>query len=137
MKVRLRKTQLDYFRSRARATDKEQFAYLVGEVNSPELVTVSYFAYPKLESSTTQEVQPDYKSWKNIRDKATKKDLVIVGSIHSHPNWWPVMSPADHEGHITEGNRICGVCAVMGRKTKAYFWVTESCLPCTIEYSKA
>jgi hypothetical protein len=45
--TQLRKSQLDYFRSKARETNLEIQAYLIGEVISPELTVVEAFAYPR------------------------------------------------------------------------------------------
>lgn len=132
--VRAKRSQLASFRARARRTPKEIHAYLVGKVVSPKLVVITRFVYPVLEESTPAGVRPDYGSWKKIKEEAEAQGLLIVGDIHSHPNWWPVLSPTDHEKHIVEGNRLSGVCAVMNNRTKVYFWVAESSLPCKINY---
>jgi hypothetical protein len=44
--VRAKRSQLAYFRARARHTPKEIHAYLIGKVVSPKLVVVTKFAYP-------------------------------------------------------------------------------------------
>lgn len=134
MKVKLRKGQLAHFRTKARSNPKEIYAYLVGTVDTANVVTIERFAYPELATQTANEVAPTIEGFEKIEAAATKDGFRIVGSIHSHPNWWPVMSRADHESHITEGHRISGVCGVMARRTKVYFWLAESSLPCKIEY---
>jgi len=134
MVVQLRRGQLDWFRRKARATDKEILACLVGTVVSSSHVRVEYFAYPDLETQTTSEVDPAEDSWQEIKKEAEDRGLDIIGQIHSHPNWWPVKSPADHDIHLHNSWRIIGVCAVMKPKTAVYFWVPESSLPCKIKY---
>jgi len=134
MLVRLRKSQLDLFRKKAREDENEILAYLVGTVDSPQKVTVQHFLYPELVDQSPTEVCADEASWKLIREKAEAQNLAVIGTIHSHPNWWPVQSPSDYNSQIKDGHRICCVCAVMNRRTKVYFWVSSSSLPCETKY---
>lgn len=134
-RVRIRKGQLAYFRKKARATKKEVLAYLVGKVVSPELTIVEYVAYTQKYATQTEcEVQWFGEEYDNVKKEAEERGLRIIGDIHSHPNWWPVPSPTDFQGQFQEGHRITGICSVMNGKTKVYFWIPESSLPCAVEY---
>lgn len=134
VKVRIKRSQLDRFRLKARNSKVEQIAYLIGEIPHSTIVTVSQIAYPKPMEQTPDLVSVSVDEWKRVRDKAESQGLQIVGMIHSHPNWWPVKSDQDHATQLIEGLRVSGVCAVMNRRTKVYFWLAESSLPCEIEY---
>lgn len=135
--VRIPKGKLDYFRKLARNTDKEIQAYLVGKVINPELTVVENICYTNnYASQTPTEVQWYLADYNKIKERAEEKGKRIVGDIHSHPNWWPVLSPDDLESHITEGHRISGVCSVTNGKTHIFFWIQESSLPCIIEYAE-
>ena len=133
--VRIKKTQLDYFRALARENPKEIQALLVGTVVNPDLIVVSRIVYPKeYACQTTGSVAWLIAEYDKVAADAAKDDLRIVGTIHSHPNWDAVLSPDDHKGHISEGHRVSGICSIMGRKTRVRFWLAESALPCRIEY---
>jgi proteasome lid subunit RPN8/RPN11 len=134
MLIRLKKSQLNRFRKKARDEENEILAYLVGTVDSPHRVTVRRFVYPELVDQSPTEVCADEDSWKTIREKAEAENFSVIGTIHSHPNWWPVQSQTDHASQIKDGHRISGVCAVMNRHTKVYFWLAESSLPCKTKY---
>jgi proteasome lid subunit RPN8/RPN11 len=135
-RVRIHRGQLNYFRALARDTKKEVLAYLVGEVVSPELVRVDYFDYPSsFEIQTENAVQATEEAQNKIEEKAVAKNLKVVGTVHSHGDWVPILSPTDYRGHITGGDRISGVVGRNGRRTRVYFWVAESALPMKIEYT--
>jgi proteasome lid subunit RPN8/RPN11 len=134
-KVKVSRNALNYFRTKARNTDKEIEAYLVGKVVSAELTVIEKIVYPKkYEKQTPGEVKWFDKETDALKATAEEQGLSVIGSIHSHPNYWPVISGTDHDAHVTEQVRIMGVCGVMNRKTMVCFWVTESCLPCKIIY---
>lgn len=135
-KIRLPKGKLDYFRKKARqAEPKEIQAYLVGRIVSPELVEIVEFAYTKeYADQSAGEVCWFREDYNRVKNSAEERGLTIVGDIHSHPNYWPVLSPDDHRNTITERHRVCGIYATMGRNSKTCFWVTDSSLPCTIIY---
>jgi proteasome lid subunit RPN8/RPN11 len=135
-KVKVAKSKLDYFRRLARNTDLEIEAYLIGEVISPELTVIDEIAYTKkYMCQTTENVQWYQEDVDKVRAKAEERGKKLIGTIHSHPNYWPIVSGTDHKAHVTEQFRIIGVCATMNRKTKVCFWITESCLPCEIIYA--
>jgi proteasome lid subunit RPN8/RPN11 len=134
-KVKVSKNQLNYFRKLARNSDKEIEAYLVGEVVSPELTVVKRIVYTKKYLEQT----PGGVCWRvediqALKVTAEEQGFSVIGSIHSHPNYWPIVSGLDHTSHVQEQMRVMGVCATMNRKTMVCFWVTESCLPCKIIY---
>ena len=130
----MRAGQLNYFRKRARESAKEILALLIGEVVSPDLTRIEYFWYPEYAEQTVNCVQVDSTSLLDLKKKAEAKSLKIIGTIHSHGNWVPILSPADYKGHISDGDRVSAVVGVNGRKTRVYFWVAESALPLRIEY---
>lgn len=135
--VRLEKGALDYFRSLARNTPNEVLAYLVGDVVSPELTIVRYFAYTKQYADsdpwTVCWFTTDYDKMQAEADRLGKR---VVGFIHSHPQWDAVMSPDDYKIMIKDGYRVCGIVSTHGRKTRARFWTADSALPCTIVYGE-
>lgn len=139
--VRVNKNQLDRFRRFARATEKEIQVFLIGKVVSPELAIVEEFAYPtKYAVQTTGEVRWYEDDFIEVKTGAEERGKRIVGDLHSHPNWDAVMSPSDYKAHIGDGHRICGICSTMTtpsgqRRTRVRFWISESALPCEIEYA--
>jgi proteasome lid subunit RPN8/RPN11 len=135
-KVKVNKHALDYFRKLSRNTELEIQAYLVGQVVSPDLTVIDYFAYTnKYCEQTSGTVRWFLEDFEKVKKEAEEKGKVIVGDIHSHPNYWPILSGTDHTSHIREQYRISGVCATMSRKTKVCFWIAESSLPCKIVYA--
>jgi proteasome lid subunit RPN8/RPN11 len=136
-KVRIKKSQLNYFRSKARDTNLEIQALLIGEVVSPELTVVESFAYPKkYHTQTPNTVTWFQDEWDAVKRSAEERGKRIVGDIHSHPRWDAVLSPSDYKSHIEEGMRICGIVSTMGRKTRVRFWIAESALNCELEWQK-
>lgn len=134
-KVKLNKSQLNYFRHLARNTNLEIQAYLIGKVLSPELTVIEHFAYTKKYYKQTEgTVSWFLEDFENVKKEAEEQGNTVVGSIHSHPNYWPVLSDSDYKSHIRDQYRISGICATMNRKTKVCFWINESCLPCKIIY---
>lgn len=141
IKVRLSKGQLRYFRSKARATSNEVHAYLIGDIVSPSLAVVDYFAYPKeYADSTPEKVSWYVEDYQQVKKKAEERGRRIIGFIHSHPhpNGSVVMSSADHSVCVQEMFRLCGVCTTdEKRQTEVKFWVMDSPLPCEIIYAKS
>ena len=133
-KVKVRKSQLDYFRRQSRDSAKEIFAFLIGVVVSPSLTRIDRFYYPDYSEQTAGSVRPTAESTGAAHKSALDSNLKVVGSLHSHPDWFPIMSEADYKGHIEDGDRISGIVGINGRRTKVYFWTAESALPCQIEY---
>ena len=135
VKVKLDKNQLDYFRRLARNSPLEIHAYLVGEIVSPGFVIVNRFAYPvEYKMQTSAGVQWYAAELDALRHQALTENQIVVGDIHSHPNWDAVMSPDDYTGAIVDGLRMCGICSVYGSKTRVRFWVPDCALPCEIIY---
>lgn len=135
VKVKLHRGMEAYFRKKARDSQKEEYAYLIGVVLSPAVVRVDHFRYPKeFASKSANEVQPTAAAESEIKTWASKRGLIIVGTIHSHPNWDAVLSPDDHKTHMQDCHRITGLCSVNQRKTRVRYWVAESALHCKIEW---
>jgi proteasome lid subunit RPN8/RPN11 len=132
--IKIKKSQLDYFRHLARDSAKEIQAMLIGEVLNPDLVKIVRIVYPKkYEEQTYSSVCWDSEEYKACAEKAAREGFRIVGHIHSHPNWDAVLSENDHQIHLEEGYRVSGLCSTQGRKTRIRFWLAESSLPCKVE----
>lgn len=134
-KVKIKKAALNYFRSKARDSNLEIEAYLIGTVVSPTLTIVHKVVYTKnYAEQTTSKVQWWVDEYNKVVEQATAKEQRVVGSIHSHPSWDCVMSPSDYQIHVKDGFRILGICSTQNRKTRVRFWIPESALPCKLEY---
>lgn len=134
MIVKVKKSQLDWFRAKARNTPNEIFAFLAGKQVTPHIVEIYKFFYPELAISNPSEVEAENKSCLKIESTIHDMGCHIVGDIHSHPNWPPIMSDTDHKGHITSGNRVSGIVEVTNRRTRVAFWRHDSSLHCKLEY---
>ncbi len=136
-RVRLKKNQLAYFRKLARNSPNELMAYLIGEVVNPNLSVVDNFEYPPSYAvSTPHSVSWFLEDYSRMRQLAANREKYVIGFIHSHPEWDAVMSPQDYEHTLHNGFRLCGIVSTQGRKTRPRFWVTDTALPCEIEYAK-
>lgn len=133
MKVKCHKNQLDYFRRKARDTQNEIFAYLLGRVTA-HTVTIDAFIYPLLEESTPGAIIVGTAETEAVYAAASEFGIQVVGDIHSHPNYVPVMSATDYADHKHFGNAVSGIVEVTNRRTRALFWQIGSALPCTLEY---
>jgi proteasome lid subunit RPN8/RPN11 len=135
-KVRVKKTQLDYFRRKSiKAFPKEIQVYLVGKIKNINEIEVEEFIYPKqYHTQTNNEVCWYSEDYKTIKDKAELKGKKIVGDCHSHPNYFPIMSGQDYKSAILDGLAICGICSIYNKHTNVFFWTPTSALPCIIEY---
>lgn len=135
VKIKVPRGAEAYFRKLARDSKNETLAYLIGVVKSPTLVVVDAFRYPdEFKEQTPCGVQATNVAEERIQAWATERKQMIVGTIHSHPNWDAVLSPDDHKGHIEQCHRISGVCAVKERRTRVRYWVAESSLACEVQY---
>jgi proteasome lid subunit RPN8/RPN11 len=136
-RVRVSKNQLDHFRRKAReAAPLEIEAFLTGRVVSLDEIEIINFHYPKsYKIQTAQHVQWNTDDMDILKDKANTNNLRILGSIHSHPNWDAVMSPADYRAYVTDQLITCGICSVNRKRTRVRFWTPTSALPCKIIYS--
>jgi len=134
MIVRVNRHQLDYFRRKAITYKVEIYALLVGKRLSTHLVEVYQFKYPEAELATASEIIIDDHSYGLIEEFARADGHTVVGNIHSHINYAPVLSKTDHVMHIENNNKVTGICSVFGRRTMVNFWVADSSLPCGLEY---
>lgn len=136
-KVRLKKGALAHFRKLARNSPNEILAYMIGTVVSPNLIVVDEFAYTKkYHTSTPEQVCWMYDDKQKVARRAEERGKVIVGFIHSHPNWDAVLSPDDYNACITDMFRVCGIVSTENKKTRVRFWYMDSALPCEIIYEK-
>ena len=110
-------------------------AYLIGEVVSPTLTVVKRFVYTKdYFEQTPTSISWSVDEYDRVKKEAEEEGLVIVGSLHSHPNFFPVLSSTDCKTHVTEQVRVSGVYGFIGKKGMVCFWVSESFQPLKKEY---
>jgi len=134
-RVKLKKSQLDYFRKLARKSDKEIMAYLVGEVKAKDLIVIDSFEYTKdYHTQTEQQVSWYVTEYNKVRERAEERGKSVIGYIHTHPQWDAVMSPVDYEGCVRDMHPLCGITSVNKGKTRTRFWVMDSSLPCDVIY---
>jgi proteasome lid subunit RPN8/RPN11 len=135
-KVRIKKSALDYFRRQARnAYPKEIQAYLLGVITSVNEVRVTDVVYPYwYDTQTSEEVGWTADEFKQLKERAIAEHKMVVGDIHSHPNYDPVMSGQDYRAAILDSLLVCGICSVRKNKTKVIFWTPTSSLPCEVTY---
>lgn len=132
MRVKLKRSQLTWFRRKATRSVNEIYAALLGTVDGGTVV-VDYLRYPLAQVSTPDYFTLNMESMSDIEVQAAKDGLILVGSIHSHPGCMPVQSDTDHT-LFTMGEKVVGICGVLDCKTYITFWEKSSSLPCTIEY---
>ncbi len=132
--VQIKRSQLNYFRAKARDSEKEIEALLIGSVVGGT-VTVDSIEYTKnYAEQTTCAVQWLDEEYTRVENKAKAKGLSVVGDIHSHPNWDAAPSPSDYKALLAIGHSILGICSTNNRKTRVRFWVANSCLCASIIY---
>jgi proteasome lid subunit RPN8/RPN11 len=134
MIVKLKRHHLDYFKKKALKSKNEIYAMLIGYRISPTVVLVDHFKYPKLDTSTPEEVIANWQSYVDIEDMAKQDGMVVVGDIHSHPEDDTAMSKSDYKDHKINNRSITGIVGVINKKPFIQFWEVSSPLPCTLEY---
>jgi proteasome lid subunit RPN8/RPN11 len=135
MNVNVSRHQLDWFRRKARNTPNEIYAVLVGKQVTPDSVWICAFRYPTLVLSTPSGVHPDEAECAEMIVEAKADGQRVLGSIHSHPSYLPVMSPQDILSHIQNNDLISGIVEVTKRRTRVVFWRHDSSLPCELTYT--
>lgn len=136
-KVNVSKGALNHFRKKAReAFPLEIQAYLLGRVVSIDEIEITKFLYTKNYAIQTNGSVCWYQEdLDKVRQQSIDTDQLVVGDIHSHPNWDAVMSPSDQSAAIIEGFSICGIVSIIDNKTRVRFWTPNSALPCKIIYT--
>lgn len=138
MIVRLYKKHLDYFRRKSLHNPVEQFAFLLGSEYDGAIVEADRFYYPKFKSASSMSICEDYKEYEDAYKKAelfaTRKNLDIVGFIHSHIDWPPIMSAPDFRTLKQDDYVVCGIVSCRQGKTEVMFWNEYSPLVCKLEY---
>jgi proteasome lid subunit RPN8/RPN11 len=135
-KVKVKRGALNHFRKKARDVfPLELHAYLLGNVISVNTIEITDFCYPEsYYIQTGNNVQWSAEEYAALKEKAAANNKVIIGDIHSHPNYEPIMSPQDYKAAILDSLSVCAICSVYGRKTRVKFWTPQSSLPCDIIY---
>jgi proteasome lid subunit RPN8/RPN11 len=134
MDIFISKHQLSYFRKRCRNSKEEIHAYLIGRVLKSRITVDAIVHTYDLALQTAESVQPSDEAYQRAKSIADSLGKVIVGDIHSHPEYEAVMSPADHAAAISDELTVCGIVEVRKRKTKVNFWLANSSLRCEIIY---
>lgn len=134
MIVKLKKHHLQYFRNKAKKSNNEIYAFLIGTRISPTLVEIVKFKYPSLTVSTPTLVIVDIDDECNIEDEAKLNNWTILGSIHSHPNYITAMSGCDVETLRKSSHSISGIVGIINNRTFVNFWTKDSPLAATIQY---
>jgi proteasome lid subunit RPN8/RPN11 len=133
--VVVKKAALDYFRKKARDSQFEIHAYILGEYVHPDKFLISSIEHAReYEIQTKDCVQPTGEEFSRVKSLAEKQGKRIIGDLHSHPQWDAVMSPQDHKAALEDGLQICGIVSTMKRRTRVRFWLVNSALPCEIKY---
>ena len=135
MQVQVTKSHLDKFRRKCRASRTEMFALLVGKRLSSTKIIVTRFDYPLMFFSSPCYADPEKESYAQIFVKAKEDGLRVLGSIHSHLDWLPIMSPTDIRTHKASKDLISGIVEVTNGRTRVVFWQDNSCLPCDFTYT--
>lgn len=134
MVVYLHKHALDWFRRKARDSEKEILVYLVGRRLSKHRLHVENFVYPDLAISDRTTVQAAKGERQRITEQYATSGSYIVGDIHTHLDAPPILSRADFDAHVQEGSVVSGIVSVSGRKTWVSFWQLDSALSCGWTY---
>lgn len=134
MQVFVHRGQLQYFRAKARKHYPNEIQAILVGTKRGNSVEVAYFAYPQYEVSNKSEVTADVHSLQEIHDDAAAEGLTVVGSIHTHPDWPPIMSPTDYKGHVDDGDAVSGIVEVTNGKTRVVFWQHDKALRCDLKY---
>jgi proteasome lid subunit RPN8/RPN11 len=139
MEVRVHRNQLNWFRRKARKYyPNEIAAYLLGKRIHTGLVEVYRFVYPHLEISTPGECKIAAEEAERFYEFAKEDGLVVLGTIHSHPNYLPVMSACDLQNHKACEDVISGIVEIPKPGNEAIarvvFWRHNSSLPCKLKY---
>lgn len=137
MEIWVHRGQLDYFRKLARKNSTEIYAILIGKQVTKGEIHVYYFIHPRpsdYEVKKYDEATVSADFVERADTDATAEGLKIVGGIHTHPNWPPIMSPTDHKNHRESGDKITGIVEVSNGRTRVAFWRHDSALPCKLKY---
>jgi proteasome lid subunit RPN8/RPN11 len=132
-RVNIDEGALRRFRTKARNSDKEIMAYMVGYLAGSTIVVEKLEYTTGYAHQTKTTVSWKWGEYHRVKQQAEERGRRIVGWIHSHPEDWDcIMSPADYAVCLSEGSLVCGIVSVYGRTTRVRFWSINSPLPCEI-----
>jgi proteasome lid subunit RPN8/RPN11 len=136
-KVKVSTGALNYFRKKSReACPLEIQAYLLGRIISVDEIEITKFLYTdNYAIQTNGSVCWYQEDLDKVRQQSIDTEQLVVGDIHSHPNWDAVMSPSDQSAAVVEGFSICGIVSINNNRTRVRFWTPTSALPCKIVYT--
>ena len=135
-KIRVRRGALNHFRKLARETyPLEMQAFLAGKIISLDTVEITDFLYTnKYKLQTNNEVSWDDVEYYKVKEKVENEGKRILGDIHTHPDYDPLMSKTDYDSTVTQQFVICGIVSVRKGRTRVMFWTPTSSLHCEIIY---
>lgn len=135
MLVRIHRGRKAYFVKRARQCyPYETLAYLIGRQVHTGLIEVHWFYYPELAKATYHELETTDEAPLEAQQLAKERNMVVVGDIHTHPDYPPIMSKTDHHDHKFNENKITAILEVPKKgRTRLAVW-RNSPLSCDIEY---
>jgi proteasome lid subunit RPN8/RPN11 len=103
---------------------KEVLCAMIGEKEDGGMLEVRYLTKPII--GDKEGVEYSLEQWRIVQEE-TRSGLSFIGTIHSHPNVPPPVSPSAYDIDNASGNEkvygICGVWKEEGRlKTKIEFF---------------
>lgn len=137
-KIRLKKSDLAYFRRLALDSDKEIEAYHIGISLADNSTRIDEWVYPKrYELQTGSGAIWSQEDIDYVYSRAKQLNKEIISTMHSHPNYLSVMSPTDYKECKKVGLKVLGICGTnqKTRKTFPVFWTLNSALPCKMVYT--
>jgi proteasome lid subunit RPN8/RPN11 len=136
-RVQIKKSKLDYFRKMARKNyPLEIQTYLLGNIKSIDLIEITDIVYTKkYHVQTKSSVVWFEEDFEKVIIKSETVGKMILGDLHTHPDYESVMSNTDYVGTIKQGFSIAGICSVYGNKTRVRFWTPTSALPLKLIYT--
>ncbi len=136
MIIRIHRGRKAYFVKKAKQCyPNEILAYLIGKQVHSGLIEVHWFYYPELLISNYYELETTSEAPVAAQEYADKKQMVIVGDIHTHPDYPPIMSKTDHHNHKVTENKITAILEVpQSGRTRLAIWRDKTPRPCDVEY---
>src|SRR4030066_2473183 len=111
MRLFIKESDLSRFRRRpARGYPREVYGIMLGKRLANRTFKIMQIIIPPIVEATYDYVIPDYEK---IEEIVSKSDLDYIGSIHSHPQAPPTISPHDYQ--YWDKDRGVGILSVRKR----------------------